>query len=75
MATKMYRGRVEKDPGKMIYRQKGAFASLPRARAAQKRLANAGKKAKVIRFTDGYSLYVVASHDFWGRSFIYDRRA
>lgn len=64
----------EKNPGKMQYRQKGFFTSKDRARAAQQRLAAQGLKAKVVTYTDGYSLYVMAKHDFWGKAYIYDRR-
>lgn len=68
----MYRGRLEENPGKMQYRHKGRFRSKDRARALQQRLASQGLKAKVVTFTDGFSVYVMAKHDFWGRNFTTD---
>ena len=64
----------EKSPGKMQYRQKGFFLSYDRARAAQQRLAAQGKRSRVVHYTDGFGVDVIAPHDFWGRSYIYDRR-
>lgn len=69
-----YRNRFEKDPGKMIYRHKGSFSHEEDARKVQKLLSQKGQKTKVVKYTDGYSLYVVAPHEFWGKSYIYKRR-
>lgn len=78
MGYGMYRGRPEKDPGKMMYRHKGSFDKEEDARRAQKHLAANGKKAKVVKYVSDrfppWSLYVMAPHDFWGKSFILKRR-
>lgn len=63
---------TEKNPGKMMYRHKGFFKSASRARAAQVKLRAQGLKTQVRRYVDGYSLYVMAKHDFWKAGFIYD---
>jgi hypothetical protein len=73
MTTGMYRSREEQDPGKLMYRHKGVFASEIRARTAQKSFVAAGIKAQVRKYTDGYSLYVMSKHDFWKGSFIVDK--
>jgi hypothetical protein len=74
MTIGTYRGRKEQDPGKMIYRHKGSFSHEEDARAAQVFLSVKGIKSKVIKYTDGYSLYVLAPHNFWGKSFILKKR-
>ena len=78
MGYGMYRGKPEKNPGKMMYRHKGSFDVLEDAKKAQIRLKMQGKKTKIIKYTDdrypGYSLYVLAPHDFWGKAFILKRR-
>jgi len=73
MALGRYNGQWEESPGKMIYRHKGVFASKDNARAFQKKLAADGQKAKVVTFTDGYSVYVMAPHEFWKSQFIVDK--
>lgn len=69
-----FHGRREENPGKMMFRQKGFFSHECDARRAQKMLSGKGKKTKVVTYTDGYSLYVMAPHEFWGREFIYKMR-
>jgi hypothetical protein len=59
----IYKGQAELEPGKTIYRHKGSFASEKHAREYQQKLSEMGKKAKVIKFTDGplnFSVYVIA---------------
>ena len=73
MTMGMYKGRPEENPGKMMFRHKGTFAKEIDARKAQDRLRYEGKKTKVVKYTDGWSLYVFAPHDFWKRSFILKR--
>jgi hypothetical protein len=70
----MYRGRPEKLPGKMIFREKGWFAKLEDAQIAQLRLKKQGKKTKIVKLTEYYSLQVIAPHDFWAKNFIYKRK-
>lgn len=78
MSYGMYRGKPENEPGKMMYRHKGSFDSKEEAQRAQKHLAADGKQAKVVKYTGDrfppYSLYVMAKHDFWGKSFILKRK-
>jgi len=73
----MYKGHSELEPGKMIYRHKGSFASEKRARACQQRLAAEGKRARVIRMVGEdlpFHVECMAKHEFWKRNFILDRR-
>lgn len=79
MGYGMYRGKPEKNPGKMMYRHKGSFDLLEDAKKAQIRLKMQGKKTKIVKYeSDGrnmpYSLYMMAPHDFWGKAFILKRR-
>jgi len=77
MAFGMYKGNMEEDPGKLKYRLKGEFANEGHARAAQKKLAAEGKRAKVVKMQGEecpWHLYVMAKHEFWKRNFIWDRR-
>ena len=74
MTMGMYRGRREEEPGKLIYRHKGVFSHIEDALKEQKKIVAQGKHAKIVTYTDGYSLYVVAPHDFWKKSFIIKRR-
>ena len=74
MTMGTYHGRPEKDPGKMIYRHKGSFSHEEDAKGAAAHLRSQGKEARVVTYTDGYSLYVLAPHDFWGKSFIHKVR-
>jgi len=73
MTMGMYKGRPEENPGKMMFRHKGTFAKEIEARKAQDKLRYEGKKTKVVKYIDGWSLYVFAPHDFWKRSFILKR--
>jgi hypothetical protein len=66
-----YKGRPEEDPGKMKFRTKGFFKKEVNARAAQEKLKAQGLKTKVVKYTEGYSLLVMAKHDFWKRNFFY----
>ena len=72
-----YRGMVEKNPGKMIYRHKGSFVSYRRAQEYAARLKLKGKKCRVITYKGDkypmYSLYVMAPHDFIGRQFVHSK--
>jgi len=73
----VYKGRLEKKPGKMIYRYKGCFVSEARARMHQKILSAKGHRAKVVKMREDdhpYHLYVMAKHDFWKKAFILDER-
>ena len=74
MSIGYHAGRREESPGKLMYRHKGSFSSEKDARKLQQALSKAGKKAKVVKYTDGYSVYVMARHDFWGRDFIVKTR-
>jgi hypothetical protein len=74
MAIGYHGGRREESPGKLMFRYKGEFSHLEDARKLQQKLSKEGKKAKVVTRTDGYSVYVMAYHDFWGRDFIYKWR-
>ena len=71
MAKGTYKGRSEEDPGKLKFRYKGFFKKEENARAAQKRLKAQGLQTKVVKYTDGCGLYVMAKHDFWGKNFLY----
>ena len=76
----IYKGQAELEPGKTIYRHRGSFASEKHAREYQQKLSKEGKKAKVVKFQSSsyhdwpWSVYVMAPHEFFGRSFIIDRR-
>lgn len=72
MTTGTYKGRREEDPGKMKFRHKGAFRKEANARAAQEILKAQGLKTKVVKYTNGYGLYVMAKHDFWKKDFLVD---
>ena len=71
MVKGTYKGHPEEDPGKMKFRYKGFFKKEANARAAQKTLTGQGLKTKVVKYTDGYALYVMSKHDFWKKNFIY----
>jgi hypothetical protein len=58
----------------MIFREKGWFAKLEDAQIAQLRLKKQGKKTKIVKLTEYYSLQVIAPHDFWAKNFIYKRK-
>lgn len=68
----IYKGRREKDPGKMMFRQKGFFRREANARAAQAVLKERGLKTKVVKYTDGWGLFVMAKHDFWKSNYLVD---
>jgi hypothetical protein len=70
MTTGTHKGRREDNPGKMQFRQKGFFKLESEARAYQIQLKGQGKKTKVVKYTDGYGLYVMARHDFWKKDYI-----
>jgi hypothetical protein len=73
MVKGTYRGRPEDDPGKMKFRYKGFFWNKERARKAQEKIKARGLKTKLVTYTDGFGLYVMAPHDFWKGSFILDK--
>jgi hypothetical protein len=68
-----YKGRREEDPGKMKFRQKGFFKNENKARAAQDILRKQGLKTRVIKYTTGWGLDVMAKHDFWVNNYWVDR--
>jgi hypothetical protein len=74
MAEGVYRGRREESPGKMMFRYKGFFECEKYAREVQAKLKKQGLKTKVVHYTSGFALYVMAKHDFWKKNFIVDRR-
>lgn len=68
-----HNGRIERNPGKLMFRAKGSFRTEAGARAYQKILKEKGLKTKVTHFPGEYYpyiLYVIAKHDFWKRDYI-----
>jgi hypothetical protein len=72
MVVGTYKGRREETPGRMMWRHKGNFASAWNAEQFKNKMIAAGFEAKVENYTDGYSVYVMAPHDFWKDQFIVD---
>jgi hypothetical protein len=71
-----YRGRLEYNPGKMRFREKGTFKTEKGAREEQGRLKAQGLKTKVVYYPGSlypWSLQVMAKHDFWNKNYIYKR--
>lgn len=72
MTVGVYNGHREENPGKLQWRHKGFFKNLQRAKRYAARFKKTGVRAQVRKYVDGYSLYLMAKHDFWGNNFVYD---
>ena len=74
MVLGKYRGRWEENPGRLMFRYKAEIKLLKNATEYVKKLRAAGHTVKLTKYTDGYAVYVMAKHDFSGRSFHVDYR-